>query len=111
MEKDQQPVSREGLRTPAPAWHLASRLPYPKPRSDVQRQGSARSPVGREPQGDGASIVVGGRENRPQGEARQVDRNSREQGRRNGQSRTSRDFRVLESRMRSKDSRPVRRGL
>src|SRR5689334_5779561 len=30
IEKDQPPVSRKGLRTPAPAWHLASRLPYCK---------------------------------------------------------------------------------
>lgn len=28
MEKDQQPVTRKGLRTPAQAWNLASRLPY-----------------------------------------------------------------------------------
>jgi hypothetical protein len=31
-----------------------------------------RSPTGREPYGDGASIVVRGRESRPHGEARQV---------------------------------------
>ncbi len=48
-------------------------------RSDVPPRRTTRSPTGREPYGDGASIVVvgvttdqGGRENRLQGEGRQV---------------------------------------
>ena len=38
----------------------------------VRRQGNSRSPVGREPHGDGAPIVVRGRESRPHGEGGQV---------------------------------------
>src|SRR5260370_10239542 len=53
----------------------------PKPRSDVQHQKNARSPNGREPHGDGAPVVVRGRESRPQGKGGQVDRSSRERGR------------------------------
>ncbi len=51
----------------------------PTVRSDVQPGRTTRSPTGREPYGDGASIVVvgvttdqGGRESRPQGKGRQV---------------------------------------
>ena len=53
-----------------------------KPRSDVFWSRNSGSPNGREPHGDGAPVVVGGRESRPQGEAGQVDRNDKEQGRR-----------------------------
>jgi hypothetical protein len=38
----------------------------------VRHQGNSRSPVGREPHGDGAPIVVRGRESRPHGEGGQV---------------------------------------
>jgi hypothetical protein len=38
----------------------------------VRRQGNSRSPVGREPHGDGAPIIVRGRESRPHGEGGQV---------------------------------------
>ena len=40
--------------------------------------GKAGSPVGREPQGDGALVVVGGWEGQLQGEGGQVDRNGRD---------------------------------
>ena len=64
-------------RCPARAFKEMSGTP--KSRSDV-RQGRTRDrPTGREPQGDGAPIVVvgvtthqGGRESRPQGEGAQV---------------------------------------
>jgi hypothetical protein len=46
----------------------------PKPRYDVRRRRNARSPTGREPQGDGAPVVVRGRESRPHGEGGQVTR-------------------------------------
>ena len=45
----------------------------PKPRSDVRRRRNARSPTGREPQGDGVLVVVGVRESRTQGEGGQAD--------------------------------------
>src|SRR3954452_13216478 len=38
----------------------------------VRHRGNSRSPVGREPHGDGALIVVRGRESRPHGEGGQV---------------------------------------
>src|SRR4051794_33066498 len=50
----------------------------PQPRSDVSWIRDSGSPNGREPQGDGAPVVVGGRESRPRGEGGQVDRNSKE---------------------------------
>src|SRR5262245_53816891 len=46
----------------------------PKPRSDVWHRRSARSPTGREPQGDGVLVVVGGGESPPQGEGGQARR-------------------------------------
>src|SRR5881275_1905570 len=49
----------------------------------VRRQGNSRSPPGREPHGDGAPIVVRGRESRPHGEGGQADLDGRESGRRN----------------------------
>ena len=49
----------------------------PNPCSDVLIQRTARSPNGREPQGDGASIVARVRENRTHGEGGQVDRSER----------------------------------
>ena len=42
---------------------------------------NAGSPKGREPHGDRASVVVRGRESRPHGEGRPVDRSGREPGR------------------------------
>src|SRR3954470_2647849 len=54
----------------------------PKPYSDVSWIRNSGSPVGREPQGDGAPVRVGGRESRPHGEGGQVDRSVREPGRR-----------------------------
>src|SRR4051794_8059953 len=44
----------------------------PPSRSDVQHRGNAGSPTGREPYGDGAPVVVRGRESRSQGEGEQV---------------------------------------
>src|SRR5215212_6882478 len=44
----------------------------PPSRSHVQHRGNAGSPTGREPYGDGAPVVVGGRESRSQGEGEQV---------------------------------------
>jgi hypothetical protein len=44
----------------------------PKRRSDVSYRGSKGSPTGREPYGDGAPIVVCGRESRPPGKGGQV---------------------------------------
>ena len=45
----------------------------PKPRSDVRPRRNARSPTGREPQGDGVLGGVGVRESRTQGEGGQAD--------------------------------------
>jgi hypothetical protein len=47
---------------------------------NVTHTRNAGSPNGREPHGDGASVVVRGRESRPHGEGRQVDRNERTPG-------------------------------
>lgn len=44
----------------------------PTPRSNVRGGGNEGSPTGREPYGDGAAIVLCGRESRPLGEGRQV---------------------------------------
>ena len=46
----------------------------PKPRSDVRLQRNARLPTGREPQGNGAPVVVCERESRSHGEGGQVVR-------------------------------------
>jgi hypothetical protein len=46
----------------------------PNPRYHVQDTGKLGLPKGREPYGDGAPIVVRGRENRPHGEVGQVIR-------------------------------------
>src|SRR4051812_48758664 len=44
----------------------------PNPCQDVLGPGSLRSPEGREPDGDGAPVVVRGRESRPHGEGGQA---------------------------------------
>src|SRR3712207_5515127 len=52
----------------------------PTARYHGDRRGNAGSPTGREPYGDGAPVVVHGRESRPHGEGGQVstrDRNGR----------------------------------
>jgi hypothetical protein len=54
----------------------------PTPRYDVRSLGNRGSPTGREAHGDGAAVVVRGRESRPHGEGRQVDRGRGEDGRR-----------------------------
>src|SRR5215207_11471965 len=59
----------------------------PTSRSDVQRRGNAGSPSGREAVGDGAVVVLRGRESRPHGEGRQVDRDMGEQGTRDADGR------------------------
>jgi hypothetical protein len=52
------------------------------PKSRYQRLSSRNvgSPTGREPYGDGASVVVRGRESRPHGEGRQVSLRPRKRG-------------------------------
>src|SRR5262249_42752207 len=45
----------------------------PKLCSNVRPRRNARSPTGREPQGDGVLVVVGVRESRTQGEGGQAD--------------------------------------
>jgi hypothetical protein len=47
---------------------------------NVNQARNAGSPTGREPYGDGAPIVVRGRENRPHGEGGQVSRTSNRRG-------------------------------
>src|SRR4051812_33817073 len=68
MEKDQQPVSREGSRTPAPAWHLASRLPY---RNDSRQghggRGRPRPWGARRVGATGDALAVGGGPTSPGG--------------------------------------------
>ena len=59
----------------------------PDPCSNVDQVENAGSPSGREPHGDRALVVVGGRESRPQGEGGQVTRSSKGGGRRNAESR------------------------
>src|SRR5260370_41224743 len=49
----------------------------PQPRSDVFWFRNSGSPNGREPHGDGAPVVVRGRESRPHGEGGQVDLDGR----------------------------------
>ena len=84
--------------------------------SDVRRRRTTGSPTGREPQGDGAVIVVGGRESRPQGEGRQVPATRGMGGRRNADGRNIPNvnhccgMQALESWVRGKLACPVRRG-
>ena len=59
----------------------------PHPRSDVSRIRNSGSPKGREPQGDGAPVVVRGGESPSHGEGGQVDRSVKELGRRDAESR------------------------
>src|SRR4051812_37359246 len=54
---------------------------------NLQRRKSHSRTKRREPHGNGASVVVSGRESRPQGEGRQVGPGSSREGRRNADSR------------------------
>src|SRR5215831_9083167 len=77
---------------------------------NVQHQRNAGSPTGRESHGDGVSVVVGGRESRPQGEGRQVGRRLKGEGSERDNYLNRVDAVSLESCLRSKDSRAVRGG-
>ena len=73
----------------------------------VRHRGNSRSPVGREPHGDGALVVVRGRESRPHGEGGQVvgwpgRGGTRHAGRRDDPGHHPKGHRPLESRVRRK---------
>src|SRR5262249_30526064 len=76
---------------------------------DVVWLRNSGSPTGREPQGDGAPVVVRDRESRSPGEGGQVDRDDRERGRRDAKSRPPESPATGEPDA-WKLARPVRRG-
>jgi hypothetical protein len=76
----------------------------------VQHPRNAGWPNGREPQGHGVSVVVGGGESPPQGEGRQVGRHFKGEGSEMDDYLIRVDVAPLESCLTSKESRAVRRG-
>ena len=83
------PGNQNGIRCPALNTLHGSRATVssqkdtnraPRAVLNVTRARNAGSPHRREPHGDGASVIVRGRESRPRGEGRQVDRNERTPG-------------------------------
>src|SRR5260370_35770604 len=82
----------------------------PTSRSDVQHHRNAGWPTGRESQGHGVLVVVGDGESPLQGEGGQVGRPLKGEGSEMDNYLTRVDAAQLESCLRSKDSRAVRRG-
>ena len=82
----------------------------PKPRLDVFWFRNSGSPVGREPHGDGAPIIVREGESPSPGEGGQVDLDGREQGMRDAENRPPENQATGEP-CAVKVARTVRRGL
>ena len=110
------PRDQRSRRTTSQGFHPAERPPIrwlkgtngaPSSCSDVDQVGKAGSPVGREPRGDRALVVVRVRESRTHGEGGQVALVRSGGGPRDAEGRP-RDARALESRMRG--DMPVRFG-
>ena len=79
-ERDSLPRSEHALRKQGYVSSLKDTNRAPRAVLNVTRARNAGSPNRREPHGDGASVIVRGRESRPRGEGRQVDRNERTPG-------------------------------